>query len=279
MAYFSLNEDFQGLGSSCGGQCKCGPCSQRNLGSATLAEWYELEDDEPEPAPTTKSPSQPTIGGVMYQRRVNGLGSTNVPIALANYPNYLAQRPIPGLGIYPAFGELPIIGSLRCRIPELPRPIDLPLLPVLTAVVAANVAASTAIAIPPRFENRLLAYSASNPADGAILRMGYMRCPRYRNGGPILRLQPHAKAMTLDKYVFVDGALDIGTYIHEMVHVAQYGMLGVGPFLGSYFGLSGLTILSRWLRGAPINMMRSSPHENQAYDIASRFMRWFSANP
>jgi hypothetical protein len=56
-------------------------------------------------------------------------------------------------------------------------------------------------------------------------------------------------------------------------------MLGVGPFLVSYFGLSGLTILSRWLRGAPINMMRSSPHENQAYDIASRFMRWFSANP
>jgi hypothetical protein len=279
MAYFSLNEDFQGLGSSCGGQCKCGPCSQRNLGSATLAEWYELEDDEPEPAPTTKAPAQPNIGGVMYRHGVNGLGSPYGPVPLANYPYYPAQTPIPGLGSYYGLGELPMLDSLRCRLPELPHPADIPLLPVLTAVVAANVAASSPISIPPRFENRLLTYSASNPADGAILRRGYMRCPRYRSGGPILRLQPHAKAMTLDKYVFVDGALDIGAYIHEMVHVAQYKVLGVGPFLISYFGVSGITILTRWLRGAPINMMRSSPHENQAYDIASRFMRWFSANP
>ena len=209
----------------------------------------------------------------MYRHGGNGLGSPNGLIAAPNYP---AQGLTPG---YPSLGEFPAISSLRCITPELPHPVDIPLLPVLKAVIAANVAASTPIAIPPRFENRLLAYSASNPADGAILRRGYRRCPRYHSGGPILRLQPHAKAITLDKHVFVDGALDIGTYIHEMVHVAQYGMLGVGPFLVSYFGLSGFTILSRWLRGAPINMMSSSPHENQAYDIASRFMRWFSANP
>ncbi|MGH9754280.1 MAG: hypothetical protein ACREA2_15990 [Blastocatellia bacterium] len=48
MAYFSVNEDFQRLGSSCGGHCQCGPCSQRHAGRAALAEWYEREEDEPE---------------------------------------------------------------------------------------------------------------------------------------------------------------------------------------------------------------------------------------
>lgn len=210
----------------------------------------------------------------MYLYGGNRLGASGGLIAS---PHFTTQAAPNGLGSYAAYGGLPSFSSLRCL--EVPNPLDAPLLPILTAVVAANLAASTPITIPPRYENRLLAYSAANPSDGRWLRIGLARCPRYRSGGPILRLQPHAKAMTLDKNVFVDGPLDINTYIHEMVHVAQYKLLGVGPFLVSYFGLSGLTILTRWLRGVPINVMRSSPHENQAYDIASRFMTWFSTNP
>lgn len=212
----------------------------------------------------------------MYLYGGNRLAAPGGQIGLPYFP---AQGPTSEMGSYAAYGGLPSLRTLRCLASEIPNPIDIPLLPVLAAVVAANLAASTPIAIPPRYENRLLAYSAANPSDGRWLRMGLARCPRYRSGGPILRLQPHAKAMTLDKNVFVDGALDINTYIHEMVHVAQYKLLGVGPFLVSYFGLSGLTILTRWLQGVPINMMRSSPHENQAYDIASRFMTWLSTNP
>jgi hypothetical protein len=63
MAYFSLNEDFQRLGSSCGGQCQCGPCRQSHSGRAALAEWYERDEDEPEPPRTAaKAPPRPAIG-------------------------------------------------------------------------------------------------------------------------------------------------------------------------------------------------------------------------
>ncbi len=211
----------------------------------------------------------------MYHYNGNRFGAPGGMIV----PSYPAQGPIHGLGSYAAYGGIPGLETLRCLAPEIPNPVDIPLLPTLAAVVAINLAASAAIAIPPRYENRLLAYAADNPADGRWLRIGHARCPRYRSGGPILRLQPHAKAMTLDRNVFVDGALDINTYVHEMVHVAQYKILGVGPFLISYFGISGLTILARWLRGTAISMMRSSPHETQAYDIASRFMSWLSTHP
>jgi hypothetical protein len=65
MAYFSFNDDFQGLGSlGCGGQCQCGPCSQGHSGRAALAEWYERDEDEPDapPPPTKTPPPQPAIG-------------------------------------------------------------------------------------------------------------------------------------------------------------------------------------------------------------------------
>src|SRR5262249_12170147 len=62
MAYFSLNEDFQRLGSSCGGQCQCGPCRQRHSGRAALAEWYEIdEDEEPPKRMTAASAPRPTL--------------------------------------------------------------------------------------------------------------------------------------------------------------------------------------------------------------------------
>ena len=65
MAYFSLNEDFQELGAlGCGGQCQCGPCSQRHTGHAALAEWYERDEDEPEPPSKAAKalPPSPAIG-------------------------------------------------------------------------------------------------------------------------------------------------------------------------------------------------------------------------
>ncbi len=64
MAYFSLNEDFRRLGSSCGGKCQCGPCRQRQAGRTALAEWYERDEGEPN-APTTTAkapPPQSAIG-------------------------------------------------------------------------------------------------------------------------------------------------------------------------------------------------------------------------
>jgi len=66
MAYFSFNEDFQRLGSfGCGEQCRCGPCSQRQAGRASLAEWYVRDEDEPgDPAgpPPPRANNRPAFG-------------------------------------------------------------------------------------------------------------------------------------------------------------------------------------------------------------------------
>jgi hypothetical protein len=48
MAYISLNEDFQGLGS----------CAQRQAGGATLAEWYKRDEGETD-APMTAANAPP----------------------------------------------------------------------------------------------------------------------------------------------------------------------------------------------------------------------------
>jgi hypothetical protein len=48
MAYFSLNEDFQRLGSfGCGDNCRCGPCAQRQEGRASLGEWNTVQPTPP----------------------------------------------------------------------------------------------------------------------------------------------------------------------------------------------------------------------------------------
>jgi hypothetical protein len=64
MAYFSLNEGFQRLGSfGCGGQCRCGPCAQRQAGRASLAEWYKRDEGAPEqPAGPPRANNRPAIG-------------------------------------------------------------------------------------------------------------------------------------------------------------------------------------------------------------------------
>jgi hypothetical protein len=138
---------------------------------------------------------------------------------------------------------------------------------------------ATRIPIPSRYRTKLLQYAAAAPLDGAMLLPGLLRDPWYYRGGWILDVQTNANAMTLDDYVFVDGDLDIGTYVHEMVHVTQYAALGRTRFLVSYFGLSAATIAKRFIMREPINMMRSSPHENQAYDLEQRFLAWLAANP
>jgi len=84
--------------------------------------------------------------------------------------------------------------------------------------------------------------------------------------------------MTLDTYIFVRGQLDLKTYIHELVHVTQYATVGRTGFLVSYFGLSAATVAKRFVMREPLDMMQSSPHETQAYNLADRFMAWWANN-
>lgn len=160
----------------------------------------------------------------------------------------------------------------------LPRPTD-PLAGVFEGVMQTNRAMADRITVPSHYRTKLLEYAAAHPLDGAMLIPALTRAPRFYEGGWILDVQTGAKAMTLDNFIFVRGDLDINTYIHELVHVTQYATLGRTAFLVSYFGLSAATIAKRFIMREPINMMESSPHETQAYDLAARFDAWYAANP
>ena len=163
----------------------------------------------------------------------------------------------------------------RWGLPDwLPTPTD-PLAGVFEGVMQTNRAMADPITIRPYYRDKLIEYAAANPADGLMLLPALAREPRFYQGGWILDVQTGAKAMTLDTYIFVRGELDLKTYIHELVHVTQYAALGRSAFLVSYFGLSAATIAKRFIMREPINMMESSPHETQAYDLADRFMAWW----
>jgi hypothetical protein len=114
---------------------------------------------------------------------------------------------------------------------------------------------------------------SSTPEEDKIqIRLGHGRSPSYYSGGLVLQLNSGAGAMTLDDAVFVrDGSWDPNTYVHEMVHVGQYGVLGPEGFLTAYFGTAAAVILERWATGQATDPMTASPLETAAYGIGNRF--------
>jgi hypothetical protein len=132
--------------------------------------------------------------------------------------------------------------------------------------------------IPASFVQDLRDYAASNAADGRILLNALAQGPSHYRGGLLLGGNEDAAAITFGNSVFYGSAPDVDTYIHEMVHINQYHVLGRKAFVLSYFGASALTIAARAIRGQPIRAMRSSPHEEQAYQLEQRFKNWRAAN-
>jgi hypothetical protein len=43
-------------------------------------------------------------------------------------------------------------------------------------------------------------------------------------------------------------------------------------------GLSALTIAKRFVMREELNMMDSSPHEMQAYNLEQRFLKWYASH-
>lgn len=144
-------------------------------------------------------------------------------------------------------------------------------------VVATNKRSARRIRVPRHFVTKVMQYSAANPSDGRILRRALARRPKFYKGGWILKIQRGASAMTLGRNIFFR-ALTPKTFAHELVHVDQYRRLGVTGFLLSYFGMSALTVLKRLIQRKPIDAMRSSPHEREAYAVGDRFGQWCAAN-
>jgi hypothetical protein len=153
-----------------------------------------------------------------------------------------------------------------------------PLAGPFEVAIQTNRAMADRITVPDKYREKLFEYAKDAPSDGMILVKAIMRSPRFYKGGWILDVQSEAKAMTLDNYVFVNGDLDIGTYIHELVHVTQYDLLGRTKFLTGYFGLSALTIAKRFIMREDLDMMDSSPFEMQAYRLERRFLDWYETH-
>jgi hypothetical protein len=123
---------------------------------------------------------------------------------------------------------------------------------------------------PPELEK----YAEANSDDGKMLLNAKAKAPSHYKGGVLLAAQKDAAAITFGNSIFYRDDPTLSTYIHEMVHINQYDVLGREAFLLSYFGMSLATIIKRALKGEPINVMKSSPHENQAYEVEQRFKKW-----
>ena len=117
-------------------------------------------------------------------------------------------------------------------------------------------------------------YAEAAPDDGKILLSALGQQPKHFKGGALLAAQKDAAAITFGKSIFYKDDPTMATFIHEMVHIHQYKTLGREAFLLSYFGLSLATIIKRALKGEPIEAMKSSPHEEQAYALENRFKKW-----
>jgi hypothetical protein len=103
---------------------------------------------------------------------------------------------------------------------------------------------------------------------------------RFHIGGSILDLVPDADAMTLGDDVFMrHGTPTPPTFVHELIHVAQYWLHGVPGFLTRYFGESAIDIVRQWLGGEPIDPYKTSSLECAAFAYEDDFRRWASMAP
>jgi hypothetical protein len=145
--------------------------------------------------------------------------------------------------------------------------------PSVWAVAEQGVRASaTKITIPQGHIEALKRYANAHDADGRILLNALDQDPSFYKGGWLLDLQDDAEAITFGNSIFFSSSPPSArTFVHEMVHIDQYARLGRAAFLESYFGLSLLTIIKRAIAREPLNVMMSSPHEQEAYALEKRF--------
>jgi hypothetical protein len=144
-------------------------------------------------------------------------------------------------------------------------------------LVRMNRESATYQTIDASWRQLALQYSRENPTDGGWIRMGIARMPDFWLGGWFIgEAGSDTHAITLDDDVFFNpdtsGEPNVDTYVHELVHVAQYGILGVTGFLGSYAeefveGYVGSG-------GDDMEAYHQIAHEQQASAIEERFSAW-----
>jgi hypothetical protein len=134
-------------------------------------------------------------------------------------------------------------------------------------------ASATRITMPQGHIDALKRYAQANKEDGRILLNALDQDPNFYKGGWLLGMQGDAEAITFGNSIFFkDSPPTVQTFVHEMVHIDQYDRIGRSAFLASYFGMSLATIIKRAIAGDPIEPMKSSPHEREAYALEARFV-------
>ena len=229
----------------------------------------ERRQRSPVPAPVRRPPAAPTPHERILALQRSAGNAAVGRVLQRDWYDYI-PNPLNPLGVVGKVIGVPSITSIGS--------VTDPLGGVFEAAIQSNRAMADRITVPDKYRERLYEYAKEYPTDGFWLVKALLRSPRFYKGGWILDVQTGAKAMTLDDYIFVNGDLDIGTYIHELVHVTQYSFLGRTKFLISYFGLSAATILKRLAMREDLDMMDSSPHEMQAYKLEQRFLAWYENN-
>ncbi len=157
----------------------------------------------------------------------------------------------------------------------LPNQLDI----LFWAFKQACVASASSLSVPEEWVADASTYASqsSTPADDSEkLTAGFRRSPDYYSGGLVLNLNSGAAAITLDDCVFVRSDWNPNTYVHEMVHVGQYGNLGVSGFLAAYFGSAALDIVTKWAQGEETDPDKASYLETEAYALAGRYSTWSS---
>lgn len=131
--------------------------------------------------------------------------------------------------------------------------------------------------IDPAWRHLAGMYSRENPTDGAWIRLGITRMPDFWLGGWLLgEAGSETHAITLDDDVFFNpdtsGEPNVDTYVHELVHVAQYGLLGITGFLGTY----AKEFVEGYIGsgGDDTAAYHQIAHEQQASAIEERFSAW-----
>jgi hypothetical protein len=145
--------------------------------------------------------------------------------------------------------------------------------------VEANRSQAKIVAIPSEWRDLAGEYAGEFPDDGRWIRAGILRKPRWWSGGFLIDEAGYeTHAITLDRDVFFNPARrdepSVDTYVHELVHVGQYGDLGVAGFLGSYLGEYLKHYLEGVVSGDDTKAYHDILHEKHARGIELRFQAW-----
>jgi hypothetical protein len=84
-------------------------------------------------------------------------------------------------------------------------------------------AAASRHPISALYIDELKKYAEANPEDGKILLNALAQAPSHYQGGVLLAAQKDAEAITFGNSIFYRRDPTLTTFIHEMVHINQYG--------------------------------------------------------